>query len=64
MKRRTHWGKRQNAQAQDDVVFCAKTGAPISSAPPPNVIPFPRAIVNSGAIEQNNDPAHINNDDI
>jgi hypothetical protein len=65
MKRHVPSGKRQKARTQDDVVFCAKTGALISSVPPLNVIPFPRAHVNSGAIEREIDQSQmVDHDDI
>jgi hypothetical protein len=70
MKRHVPWGKRQKARAQDDAVFCAETGALISgallsSAPPTNVVPFQRVLMNSVAIEREIDkPQTVDNDDI
>lgn len=62
--RHVPWEKRQKAPVQDDAILCAKTGEPISIAPPPNVIEF-RTIVNSDVLERKNDPAQIiYNDDI
>lgn len=64
MNRYTHWGKRKNIRAQEDAVFCAKTGALISSAPP-NVIPFPRNTASSGATKpKNEEPQIVDNDAI
>jgi hypothetical protein len=65
MIRHIHSGKRQDTRAQDDDVFCAKTGALISGAPSPNVIPFPRPVTNSGSVELKIDmPQLVDNDDI